>query len=158
MQIYTVNVTKKRIIAIVLVVAIAIAAIILAIPSRQSIATSAELKNIKTESDRLDYISGLGYDVGSGATGEKEVTIPKKFDAVYERYNQIQQEGGFNLEKYAGKQINLYSYKVINYQNEPNALLDLLVYKNKIIGGAVYSAAPDGFMHELKRIAPKEGA
>lgn len=149
MQIYTMKVSKKRIIAFVLLVALIISAVILAFPNRDGVATGSSVSGIRTGDDRLEYITSLGYTVGAEGDA-KQVTIPAEFDDIYSLYNSIQQECGFDLEKYAGKTATVHSYKVTNYENEPNALIDLLIFKNKIIGGCVYSTEKDGFMHGLK--------
>ena len=79
---------------------------------------------------------------------EKEITIPKTFDEVYTRYNKdIQIPSGFDRRKYAGKQVALYTYIVINYPTEDEVTANLLVYNNKIIGGDICSVSLDGFMH-----------
>ena len=76
--------------------------------------------------------------------------IPKNFDAVYQAYNKMQQDCGFDLLKYAGKKVDLTTYKITNWPDGETVLADVLVYKNKVIGGAIYTAAVDGFMYGLQ--------
>ena len=151
MNIYTFKLSKKKIVAAVLVVAAILAAIILLVPDRpgaQAASTSGRLK-IKTESDCVAYAATLGYQVQPQAADVRRVSIPTEFDDIYNRYNDIQKDCGFDLSQYFGKGVTLYTFSVVNYSGQDGVLLDLLVYKNQVIGGAVYTAAIDGFMHGL---------
>ena len=76
------------------------------------------------------------------------MTIPSEFDTVYTGYNDIQKEQGLNLAKYKGKEVVRYTYSITNYENyEGVVYINLLVYRNKIIGGDVCSADASGFIH-----------
>lgn len=155
MLIFTAKLNKKRLLAIVIIAAFVLAAIILSVPNKKEASATmvpekVVVKGIKTNEDRIGFASSLGYEVESEPVRSQEVMIPSEFDDVYEDYNGLQKECGFDLEKYQGKRMMLYTYTVTNYPDEPECLMDLLVYKNKIVGGAVYSTALDGFMHGLK--------
>lgn len=157
MTIYTFKLSKKKIAAVILAIAVVIAAIIILLPggdgqaSRTNGASSQTVsgKSVKTDADIADYIKALGYQVTPEPADVRMVTIPKTFDDVYTRYNEIQLENGFDLAKYGGKGVTLRTYCVTNYQGYDDVLLDILIYKNKVIGGAVYTASLDGFMHGL---------
>ena len=74
--------------------------------------------------------------------------IPKEFDDVFTNYNAIQKTQGCNLEKYAGKRCKRYTYVVTNYPGQTdNVRANILVYKDKVIGGDVCSLELGGFMH-----------
>ena len=77
--------------------------------------------------------------------------IPPEFDEVYEKYNAIQKEQGFDLTKYQGKRVKRWTYAIKNY---PGYAADsgcihanLLVYEGQVIGGDVCSVELNGFMH-----------
>ena len=100
--------------------------------------------------------AAVGYSVmvarriGESRTEDaRTVQIPREFDAVYEAYNRMQKECGFDLQKYAGKKVELTTFRVTNWPSDEQVLVDVLVYKKKVIGGAVYTAAVDGFMQGL---------
>ena len=99
--------------------------------------SSAEVKDLAGDLDgRLRFLKGHGWEVLDTPVMEKEITVPKSFDEVYTRYNEdIQLPSGFDLRKYAGKQVTLYTYVVINYPTEDEVTANILVYENKIIGG-----------------------
>jgi hypothetical protein len=77
-----------------------------------------------------------------------EVIIPEEFDEVYLQYNNIQKAQGCNLEDYAGKRCKRYAYTVTNYPGTDQPIrVNLLIYKNKVIGGDVCSLDANGFIH-----------
>ena len=142
MNIYTFRLTKKHIVAGILLITALAALLILLAPARSE-ATASSVR-IKTQEDCVRWLAELGY-----AVSEEDVT----FDAVYETYNAMQRECGFDLQDYAGKRVTLTTYRVTNYPCDEPVLLDVLVYKRKVVGGAVYTAAVDGFMHGLKPLS-----
>jgi hypothetical protein len=162
MTIYTIKLSKKRLAAMILVVAVVVAAVILAWPSgaeakageSPGVSTGAP-PEVRSAADGAAYIEGLGYAVRPEAADTRKVTIPQTFDDVYTRYNAIQQETGFDLAPYMGKGVTLYTFYVTNYTGYDDVLIDLLVYRDAVIGGAVYTASIDGFMHGL---IPNPGA
>ena len=63
-------------------------------------------------------------------------------------YNEIQKSQGLNLEKYKGKDVIRFTFKVKNYTNsEGDVYANVLVYKKKVIGGDLCSADVNGFIH-----------
>ncbi len=148
MNIYTFKLSKKHIVGAVLAVAALVALLILLLPGRQIEETNGQVA-IRSHEDCLSYLKKLGYETDPETVEVKAVRIPKTFDAVYEAYNEMQKECGYDLEKYAGKQVELTTVRVTNWPSEETVLADMLVYRKKVIGGAVYTAAVDGFMQGL---------
>ena len=110
-----------------------------------AIATQS-MKNVpgKTEEERMRFVQSFGWTVEAEPAEIMEVIIPKEFDEIYLRYNDIQQAQGCDLQKLAGKRCKRYSYRVTNYpgadsESGREIRLNLLVYKNKIVGGDVSS-------------------
>ena len=149
MNIYTFKLTKKHMVGAVLAVAALVALLILLIPGQEAAETGATV-TVKNPEDCVQYLSGLGYQLDAASCESRKVQIPKEFDAVYQAYNKMQQDCGFDLLKYAGKKVDLTTYRITNWPDGETVLADVLVYKNKIIGGAVYTAAVDGFMYGLQ--------
>ena len=139
MNIYTFKLTKKHIVAAILVAAVLIALLILLLPGRSAEETGATF-TIKEPSDCREYLRQLGYETDGTTPETRTVQIPKVFDAVYENYNLMQKECGFDLQKYAGKKVELTTLHVTNWPDGD---------KKKVIGGAVYTASVDGFMQGL---------
>ena len=76
----------------------------------------------------------------------------RSFDETYKKYNELQKEYGFNLEKYSGKKVMLYTCEITNHPESEFALLEIMVYKNKPVGGSIYTKNLDGFMYGLSAL------
>lgn len=74
-------------------------------------------------------------------------TIPEVFDAVYERYNALQKEGGFDLSLYKGKVCTRYTYHIPS----ANARANIIVHNGDIIGGDISSITIDGIMIPIQK-------
>ena len=108
--------------------------------------------HITTEDHRRAFLSSFGWETSVEGSEAIEVTIPAKFDSVYEGYNDIQRAQGLNLERYRGKKVMRYTYAVTNYPDyEGTVYATLLVYKDKVIGADICSADVEGFVHGLSR-------
>ncbi len=136
------DVRKLVVILICLVAAIAI----IAAASRGGDKTVATVNtDAATNDDRVSFLKGFGWDVTVSPTESSQVRIPQEASAVYDRYNTLQKQQGYDLTQYAGKTVMRYVYKVNNYPgaSEP-VYATLLVYKNKIIGGDITDTAAKG--------------
>ena len=149
MNIYTIKVKKKHLVAAIVAVGILIAMLILLLPGDSAAETGATV-TIKERADCVKYLEQLGYTTELATSETKKVLVPKEFDAVYETYNRMQKECGFDLTRYAGKKVDLTTCKITNWPGDEVVLADVLVFKEKVIGGAVYTAAVDGFMYGLQ--------
>lgn len=150
MNIYTIRLSKKLLLMAGGIVAAVLIILALLLSGGDAAPTAAGISGIKSKGDLVDYLEGLGYEVDQGSRTSKKVTIPESFDDVYLTYNTMQQECGFNLLNYTGKKVDLVTYSVTNYPTGEEVLVDLLVYRDTLIGGAVYTTAIDGFMHGLR--------
>ena len=104
-----------------------------------------DFKNVETNADRIELLNGYGWEVEETPILESTVTIPEEFDEVYSEYNKLQKKEGLDLEKYKGKKVEMYVYKITNAEEE--AYANLLVYKKRVIGGDITSASPNGFTY-----------
>ncbi len=150
MIIYTAKFSKKKAVAILCAIAVIIAAIILASPGSEERAAFSGGIRAENAEEVKTYIESLGYETTGEATN-KEVVIPREFDEVYENYNEIQKECGFDLSGYKGSRATLYTYSLSGYPGcDEEVLCDVLVCKGRVVGGNVYTLRLDGFMHGLK--------
>ncbi|MDP4109637.1 MAG: DUF4830 domain-containing protein [Bacillota bacterium] len=160
MFIFTTKLNRRKIILIVLAIAVIISAMILASPTRllyargrsdEAMAEQAVSKKAGSDKERLTFIKSFGWEVQEEPLEMSEVVIPEEFDEVYTAYNEIQKEQGFDLKRFRGKKCMMYTYKVTNHPSgEKEARANILVYKDKVIGGDVCSLNLDGFMHGFK--------
>ena len=107
-------------------------------------------KGVKTNQDRIDYLSAYGWQVSEEPITTQELLIPKEMDGSYAEYLALQNSQGFDLQKYAGKRVKRYTYEVLNYPTgETGVQVNLLICKNTVVGGEVLSPQLDGFLHGL---------
>lgn len=107
-------------------------------------------KGIKSNEDRIEYLSAYGWQVSPQPLASQELLIPEEMDESYDEYLALQTEQGFDLAKYAGKQVKRYTYEITNYPSgETGVQANLLLYKTTVVGGEVLSPELDGFLHGL---------
>lgn len=109
--------------------------------------------NAKNNSDRVSFIESLGCVLLSNQPESKTVIIPEVFYDVYNNYNDMQKSAGYDLSLYKGCQVTIYTYHISPVQNSTGeSVVNLMVYKNKIIGGDISSTALGGYMLPLKQV------
>ncbi len=107
-------------------------------------------KGVKSNQDRIDYLSAYGWQVSEDPIATQELLIPEEMDDSYTEYLALQNGQGFDLQKYAGKRVKRYTYEVLNYPTgETGVQANLLICKNTVVGGEVLSPRLDGFLHGL---------
>lgn len=102
---------------------------------------------VKTDADRKSFLSQFGITVKETAVEEREVTIPSDFDKVFAAYNELQKEQGFDLSVYRKKTVMRYTYEVENFEGyDGTVYVNLIVYKNRVIGADIASLDVSGFI------------
>lgn len=103
---------------------------------------------IRNDEDRVKFLAQFGVSVDPVAVSSEEVKIPDTFDKVYLGYNEIQRAQGLDLSDYKNKKVTRYTYRVNGYEGyDGQVLANLLVYRDKVIGGDVCSEDVNGFVH-----------
>ena len=93
---------------------------------------------LSSNQERKTFLSALGWNVSDKETDCKIIKIPSKFNAVYNVYNKIQKQQGFDLSDFKGETVELYTYEVYNYPDNPNNIVaHLIICKGKLFGGDV---------------------
>ncbi|MBO7149079.1 MAG: DUF4830 domain-containing protein [Clostridia bacterium] len=164
MFIYSLRANTLKFFGVVGVAVIALITLIAFIPSYEPVVTSVEATasdgatreisydRIKTNEDRLSFISQFGYEVDATPIEEAEVTIPEEFDKVFTGYNELQKKQGMDLEKYKRKKLMRYTYKITNYDGyNGDVYINILVKGKRVVGGDVCSADSKGFIHGFLR-------
>lgn len=112
--------------------------------------TAPERTGIKSNEDRISFLSQYGWQVTEEPVVTEELTIPKEMDESYDEYLELQTAQGFDLANYAGKRVKRYTYEITNYPTgESGVQVNLLIYRDKVVGGEVLSPQMDGFVHGL---------
>jgi len=152
MFVFTFKWNKKVALLIIAIAVLILCAVIFSIASGGKSAGEGSGTAVKTNADRVKYLENRGWHVAENPVEEKNVVIPKEFSKVYETYNKLQLEQGFDLSKYGGLEATIYTYTVENYSGYAgNVVADLYVLNYRVIGGDVHSLAVDGFMHGLSK-------
>ena len=153
MLIFTVKLPRRRyILGGLLAAALLVCSFLLPDSRAGAVEVSAHAGRVavRTEADRLEYLSGLGWKVKETPLAVEELLIPEEFNENYADYLALQRAQGFDLTPYAGKRVKRYTYEITNYPTgEQGVQLSILVYKNAVIGGEVLSPEIGGFLHGL---------
>lgn len=139
--------TRRKLVAAALLLALT-----LCIAGRMVLVNAASVKASDDEA-RVRFAAECGCEVEKTAESVKKVRIPQSFSKVYERYNELQKRAGFDLEQYKGCEATVYSYKVLKGGIAgQETLVNLIVYRNRIIGGDISSTALNGKMLPLEKL------
>ena len=152
MMVLTAKVDMKKVIAILAAVAALIIGLIALFGGDTNSAATSATANMASNDDRVKFLTDLGWEVTTSPVESSQVRIPQESSEVFDRYNTLQKNLGYDLSAYAGKNVMRYVYKVENYPDavEP-VYATLLVYKNQIIGGDITNTAAKGMIHGLKK-------
>ncbi len=100
-----------------------------------------------TDEERRAYLESMGWEADTEFE-TKELTIPESWNNVYNDYNEVQLNQGFDLSNYKGKKVMLYTYTITNYKDlSEGVVADMLVCDGNLIGGDVCNtSAENGFL------------
>ncbi|MEE1197874.1 MAG: DUF4830 domain-containing protein [Acutalibacteraceae bacterium] len=105
--------------------------------------------SVSNNDERILFINNLGYEVERDSFTSKNIIIPTEFSDVFKNYNKIQQKAGYDLSKYKGNEVELFSYKsAVDARQKYN--INLIVFENTVIGGDISSVAIDGKIYPLQ--------
>ena len=146
MLILTTKVDKRKlIIAAAAVIAAIVMLLTLGGGASEPTASMSTAPAADTNDARVKFLTDFGWEVTPSPTESSQVKIPKGEDPVFARYNELQKSQGYDLSKYAGKQIMRYVYKINNYPGAKEPVYaTVLVYKDQIIGGDITDTTPGG--------------
>ena len=158
MFIYTLRASTIKFFAVICVALVTLITLIAFIPAYgESAPTATEeaeivYDGVKTEADRVAFLRQFGWEVKGDPVKVVEVTIPSEFDKIFVGYNEIQKRQGLDLTKYQKKKVTRYTYEITNYEGAEGVVYaNLLVYRNRVIGGDVCSADTTGFIHGFEK-------
>lgn len=115
-------------------------------------ATEISYDKVKSSADAVNFLAQFNWTVDGGNAEVRSVTIPAEFDKVFAGYNEIQKAQGLDLAKYKKKELTRYTFEVTNYPGyEGKVYANVLVYRNKVVGGDICSADVAGFVHGFEK-------
>lgn len=156
MFVWSVKASTLKFIAVIAVSAAAVGALAIIMPRHEfktetAVSSKQASKKVSDNDDIKEFLLSYGWEAGE-LLDQAEVTIPSEFDSVYESYNTLQKKQDFDLSKYKRKTVDRYTYSITNYEGYKGTVLaDVIVYKNKIIGGDICSADVNGFVHGFNK-------
>lgn len=163
MFVYSMRAGTVRFFGILFAALAVLVALIAFVPELQpAAATDAELpteesisfEGIRSNEERVAFLSQFGWEVDTEPLESTTVTIPREFDKVFAAYNELQRGQGLDLSSYGGRTVERYTYTVKNYEGfEGTVLANLLICRGRVIGGDVCSADAAGFVHGLSKNA-----
>ena len=159
MFIYSMRANTIKFFAVICLALTALIALIAFVPTYVSgdsvevgVDASYNYEKIKSNDDRINFIKQFGWEVEAEPLKEQQVVIPKDFDKVFTAYNEIQRKQGLDLSSFKKKSVMRYTYVVTNYPDyEGEVYINVLIYRNNVIGGDVCSADVNGFVHGFER-------
>ena len=110
---------------------------------------SVNFGGMRSNEDRVHFIESFGIKVKTEPAEEGVFLAPENLDRVSAEYNEIQKAQGLDLTKYTGKRITHYKYEVENYNSDGAVYVNLLIYKNRVIGCDISSTDGAGFVLPL---------
>lgn len=160
MFIYSLHANTIKFFAVICLSLTALIALIVFVPTyaqqndaaQVGVDASYNYEKIKSNEDRINFIKQFGWEVEAQPLKEQEVIIPAEFDKIFAAYNEIQRAQGLDLSSFKKKNVMRYTYAVTNYPDyEGTVYINILVYRNTVIGGDVCSADVNGFIHGFER-------
>jgi len=156
MMVMTAKVDLKKTALILGAIAAAIIAVLAFFGGGETQQTAAQITD---NTARVKYLKDMGWEITATPTESGQVRIPTETTEVFDRYNQLQKQQGFDLTKYGGKGVMRYVYKVSNYPGATDPVYaTLLVYKKEITGGDITATSPGGKVQGLKKTAAEPNA
>ena len=151
MMVMTAKVDLKKIALILGAVAAVILGLILLFGGDHTQTTAAT--PVSNNEQRVQFLESLGWKVAASPAESGQVRIPETATEVFDRYNQLQKQQGYDLSTYAGKNVMRYVYKVENFPNATEPVYaTVLVYKNQIIGGDITDTSAGGKVQGIKPV------
>ena len=112
---------------------------------------------VRAADDAAAFLGQFGWVVDAGSAETAQVTIPAEFDKVFAGYNELQKQQGLDLSKYRNRSVTRYTFAVTNYDGwQGSVYANVLVYRNRVIGGDICSADVSGFIHGFEMPAQGE--
>lgn len=114
--------------------------------------TGSHSMKAETPEERLEFFRQFGYEAKENPVSVKEVVIPKEFDEVYSKYNELQKSQGLDLTDYKGVRVKSWSYEIVNYpgyENSDTIRGNLLTYNGVVIACDISNIELGGFTEKL---------
>lgn len=151
MFVMTAKVDKKKIAIILACIVAVVALLIMLIGGGNDQPASTGAISVANNDDRVNFLSGFGWEVTNSPVETSQVRIPEQTSEVFERYNALQKSQGYDLSAYEGQTVMRYVYQINNYPGATEPVYaTILISKNQVIGGDVTDTAAKGVIRGFK--------
>ena len=151
MFVMTAKVDKKKIAIILTCIIAAVALLIMLIGGGKDQSAATGVISVANNDDRVNFLSGFGWEVTNSPVQTGQVRIPEKANEVFERYNMLQKSQGYDLSAYEGQTVMRYVYQINNYPGATEPVYATgLISKNQVIGGDITDTAAKGVIRGFK--------
>jgi hypothetical protein len=156
MFVYSLRASTLRFFGVIAVSLAVLIALITLVPTHavpeSSQTVSYSYEKVRGEDDAEKFLAQFGWIVDATPVEVTQVTMPDEFDKIFAAYNELQKSQGLNLTKYRGKDVTRYTFAIKNYEGyEGTVWANVLVYRNRVIGGDICSADVSGFVHGFEK-------
>lgn len=93
-----------------------------------------------------EYLISLGYTPSEAPSEALDVCVPQTLDRVYDAYNALQKEAGFDLVPFCGQTLRRYSFTL---GDGDRRIANILMKGQTVCGGDICDPASDGYMLPL---------
>lgn len=154
MFVYSIRAGTVRFFGVVCVALLLLVSLVAFVPELSPVAAAGEVEEqsiryekVENAEDGIEFLAQFGWEVEPEPLECTTVTIPAEFDKVFAAYNELQRAQGLDLSGYAGRVVQRYTFRVTNYKDYTGTVLaNLLVYRDRVIGGDVCAAESNGFL------------
>ena len=149
MMFMTAKVDLKKILLILAVIAGVILGAVWLLGGGEDVTTAAAA--VSNNEERVKFLQDFGWQVAASPVESSRVKIPESTSEIFDRYNNLQKSQGYDLSRYAGKNVMRYVYKITNYPGATEPVYaTLLVCKDQVIGGDITDTAAKGKIQGFK--------
>ena len=153
MFVYSIRASTVRFFGVVvLTLAVLVGALMLGQSNAVAVSATSgvSFEGIKTNEDRIEFVSQFGIEIGGDPKEEVSFKVPSKLEGVLADYNELQKSQGLDLAKYKNKNVTRYTYEIDGYGDYTGPVcVNLIVFRNRIVACDVSSADPSGFVEPL---------
>ena len=107
----TLSKNRKKALRIVLAAAIALTALIL-------LRGNGKSDGVSTPEGRQAFLQQYGWEIDMSTEDLRTVQLPQVLEGAFLRYNEIQQEQGYDLSAHLGESCQQFTYRVLNYPDK----------------------------------------
>lgn len=141
MKVLSIRLPKKRVCVFLLVIILVMALL------GSFTLGSKKISHQHLQQTCMEFLDERGWKVDLSSERVDEIQIPLNFPQIYQEYNQIQKEQGFDLEEYRGEFCKRFRYNATGVKDGKE--VELCLYKGEVIAAYAYDRRAGSSMESL---------